>query len=291
MAKQLFWVDANGTENPLTRENGYILLKGLKGFYMPPVEVIEEEVPFQPGSRPRNVKVKSREIDVPVKIVGKDPIDLESNIDRLLRMVNPLRGDGKFKSISDSGRQRELSCRYISGFEMDQSSNDNSGATWQKAIGVFRAFDPYWYDSITTVQTFTTGETATFFPFFPLRLASSSVFADTSIDNTGDVETFPEWIITGPASNIVLRNLTTGEIMQLDTTLDVGESITINTRPTPPNERTVKKNDGTNLYYTLTDESTLWSLQEGVNSVRLEMSGSTADSSIQLTYHNRYWGP
>jgi hypothetical protein len=104
----------------------------------------------------------------------------------------------------------------------------------------------------------------------------------------GDVETWPEWIITGPGENIVLRNMSTDEVTSLEVSLDVGETITIDTKPF---HKTVTKNDGTNLFYTLTDESSLWALQEGSNSIQIEMANATTDSNIQLTYRNRYWGP
>lgn len=288
MVKQIIsWVDRKGVEYQLSDAENFEVLLGTKGFYMPPFSFTEEEAPNQEGSTPRNVKVKARDIDLPLRIIAKDELDLEIKLRQLTRMFNPLKADGKIKVVGYGGSQRELNCRYTSGFEMEDLS-DTRGQNWQKAIGVFRAFDPYWYDVATQVKTFTPGQPATFFPFFPLRLSSSSVLVDTTVDNEGDVETWPEWIITGPGENIVLRNLTTGELTYLETSIFAGESITINTKN---KEKTITKNDGTNLYGTQTDESSLWALQDGQNSIRIEMSNATSDSSVQLTYRNRYWGP
>lgn len=290
MSKQLIWVTERGKEYPLTSENSIRILKGMKGFHMPSFSFTEEEVPFQAGSRLRNVNVKARDMDLPIKLECSTEIDLEKKIRELLNAFNPLHRDGKFKSVAVDGTQREIQCRYISGFEMDESHGIR-GETWQKAVGVFRAFDPYWYDSNTIVETFRTGQPATFFPIFPLRLSSSTVFADTTIDNKGDLETWPEWIITGPGEGIVLRNLTTGEAIRFthnDAKLGVGETLVINTKPFV---KTVEKNNNQNIFYTMSDDSSLWALQDGVNSIRLEMSNATAASSIQLSYKPRYWGP
>ncbi|MBT2727834.1 phage tail family protein [Bacillus sp. ISL-75] len=282
------WIDPNGVEYVLTQGERYDILNGVKGFYMPPIEVIEEEVPFQAGSRLRAVKVKSRDIDVPLKISAPDEVELLYAMRRLLQIFNPLKGNGKFRVSAVDGSQRELSCLYLGGLELEES-DQTKGKTWLKAISVFKAFDPYWYDSNSIVQTFKINEApGTFFPIFPLRLSSSTVFADISIDNSGDVETWPEWIITGPGENIVLRNMSTGDVMNLETSIGVGETIIIDTKPYA---KTVTKNDGANLFYTLTDESSLWSIQEGENSIQLEMANATTESSIQLTYRNRYWGP
>jgi phage-related protein len=279
---KISWIDANGTEYPLT------VLKGMNGRFMPPMSFNEEEVPFQAGSLLRNVKVKARDVDIPVVLKADNEVELRKMVRECLRRFNPLYGDGKIRVVAADGSQRELSCRYSSGFEGNESK-DSKGDIWQTLVLVFRAFDPFWYDSSTIVQTFNINESpGTFFPILPLRLVSSTVFADITIENTGDVETWPEWIITGPGENMVLRNMSTDEVTSLEVSLDVGETITIDTKPF---HKTITKNDGTNLFYTLTDESSLWALQEGTNSIQIEMGSATSDSSIQLTYRNRYWGP
>lgn len=287
MVKQLSWFDADGVEFKLDETNNIRILQGLKGFQMPPFAFMEEDVPFQPGSRLRDVKALPREMDIPIKIECTTPVNFINQVRKILNTFNPTKADGRIKVTTDTGSQREINCRYIGGFEMDESAGI-SGETWQKAIGVFRAFDPYWADSSTIIKTYTTGQPATFFPFFPLRLSYSTVFTDTSIDNTGDVDTWPEWIITGPGSNIVLRNLTSGKIISLNMTLDVGEVLIVDTKP---KRKTVKMNDGTNMFGKLSDDSSLWPLLKGMNSIRIEMSNATVVSNVQLSYKNRYWGP
>ncbi|MBT2722319.1 phage tail domain-containing protein [Bacillus sp. ISL-46] len=284
---KISWIDSQGTEYPLTFQDNFSVLS-TSGLFMPQIEFVEEEAPFQSGSRLRNIQVKPRDVDVQLFIKCESEIELRQKVRDCLRMFNPLTGDGKLKVTAPDDSQRELICRYKAGLEGTESK-DSKGRTWKIVLLIFRAFDPFWHDSNTIVQTFKINESpGTFFPIFPLRLSSSTVFADISIENTGDVETWPEWIITGPGENIVLRNMSTGDVMNLETSLGVGETITIDTNPYA---KTVTKNDGANLFYTLIDESSLWSLQEGENSIQLEMANATTESSIQLTYRNRYWGP
>jgi hypothetical protein len=285
MSEKISWIDPDGTENSLNTDN-YRVLMGANGRFMPPVSFVEEFIPFQYGSALRQVNIQPREVDLPLVIQGKDEIEVRSKIRELLHLFNPLRGDGRLKVTAPDNSQRELYCRYAGGLEILEST-DSKGFCRQKIILVLKAFDPFWYDTNTIVQTFTTGQPATFFPFFPLRLSSSTVFADVTIDNTGDIETWPEWIITGPGNGIILRNLTTGEVLNLNTTLQDGETITIDTRP---GKKTVKKNDGTNLFGSLSDDSSLWALRQGKNNVRIEMSSATNNSSVQLSYRNRYLG-
>ncbi|WP_129692313.1 phage distal tail protein [Gottfriedia acidiceleris] len=286
MADKTYWIDANGTEYSFDTSNMKVLL-GMRGKFMPPIEYVEDEIPLQPGAVLRAFKVKPRDIDIPLFIKASSEIELRNLVRSTLRMVNPLKRDGQIKVVSSDGSQRVLNCRYTGGFEGDEGQ-ENSGILWQKTLLTFRAFDPFWYDSSTVVQTFTTGQPATFFPFFPLRLSSSTVFADIAINNRGDVETYPEWIVKGPGDGIVIRNLTTGEVINLNTTLSIGETLIINTKPL---KKSIKKTDGTNLFSSQSDDSSFWALQPGQNSIRIEMSNATTDSSVQLSYTPRYWSP
>lgn len=285
MADKISWIDSAGAEYQISENHWQI--DGMEGRFMPPVSFVEDEIPFQHGSLLRQVNVQPREIDLPIYVEGTNATELRNKLRYLLRILNPLKGDGKLKIVSDDGSQREIHCRYKTGMEISEKKNAKIG-NLQSVILVFRAFDPFWYDTTTNVQTFKVNESpGLFFPILPLRLASSTVFADASIDVTGDVETWPEWIISGPGQDIALRNLTTGETMQLDVTLELGDTLTIDTRPF---KKTVTKN-GENVFYTLSDDSSLWALHDGENSIQLEMGNATADSSIQLSYRNRYWGP
>jgi phage-related protein len=281
--KQIVWVDSNNNQFNFDTTNGVKILRGIKGFFMPPFSFSEDEVPFVAGSNLRNIKVATRELELPVVISGSNEVDFMTKMRSMMNTFNPMNGNGKIRCISYDGSQREINCRYYGGFEMDENAATD---TRQTAIGVFRAFDPYWYDTSTIIQTFTTGQPATFFPFFPLRLSSSTVFTDTSINNTGDVETCPTWVITGPGNSIYLRNLTTGEIININVTLGIGETIAIDTRQ---GKKTVTKGDGTNLYQYLSSDSSLWALQKGTNNIRIEMQNATTQSSVNLSYQNRYW--
>lgn len=280
---KLSWIDKNGTEHPFTNE--LVVLQGKQGFYMPPIAHVDESVPLQFGTLYRSTRIEARDIDVPLLIKSDSPITLRQKVRECLRMFNPLH-EGKIKVIALDGTQRELHCRYASGLEGNEGK-DVKGTYWQTIVLVFRAFDPFWYDSQTIVETFTIGQTATFFPFFPMRLSSSAVFADMNIDNTGDVETWPEWIVNGPGSNISIRNLSTGEITYITATLQSGEYLVLDTRP---GKKTIKKSDGTNLFGFQSSDSSIWSLREGSNNIRIEMANATNESSVQLSYRHRYLG-
>lgn len=287
MAEETFtWIDADGAEQPLDIDEGVDVEWGVIGRFMPPVDFIEEEVPLEDGVRVRRPKVRARDLVLPITVMGATEVELRTRIRTWLSRLNPTRGAGRLRVTAPDGSQRELHCYYADGMQGNESI-DEAGLVWQRFAVMLRAGDPYWYDSSTVVVPFTTGEAATFFPIFPLRLSGSEVFAETTVDNTGDVKTWPIWTITGPGSGLVLRNLTTGKELSLSRELSAGETITIDTSP---GVKTITLNDGTNLMGEMDDGWSLWPIERGSNSIRIELTGATEDSSVMLVYRRRYLG-
>ncbi|HLH22439.1 MAG TPA: hypothetical protein VK066_07935 [Chloroflexota bacterium] len=283
------WVAPDGVETVLSGQPQFELLWGRQGAFMPPIAFAEEPVPLQPGARLRQVQVGVREVDLPLLLRGADATALRALYRTLLHTFDPQRGDGKLRVQGPDGGVRELTCRYHSGLEgAEVLDKDAGGTSWRKVVLVLRAWDPYWYATAPTRVDFAVGSAATpFFPFFPLRLSASTVLGDAAVSNPGDVEAWPIWTITGPGSNLVLTNVTTGAALTLVTTLGASDVVTIDTRP---GQKTVSGADGSNLFGTLNAASHFWALPRGSSSVRVELSGATGGSLVTLVYYPRYLG-
>ncbi len=280
MTETFVWVDPDSNETTLRVEHQ------TQGRFAPPSRFVADVSPMQPGSVVRNIRHESRRVVVPVIIEGTDPADLRSNIRDLNFALDPNRGKGTLKVTGPGGTQRITYAYLEDGMGLDESLDSTVGRTWQRASLQFFCEEPYWLDASPTSSTIEYNTTtATFFPFFPLRLLSSSVFGSTTIDNDGDVATWPRWTITGPGTAIYLKNLTTGKTLALDVTLAANESVVIDTTP---GVRTITKNDGSSLFANQEADSILWPLARGSNSVQLEMSSADVGSSIAFTYERRW---
>lgn len=211
-------------------------------------------------------------------LIADTPADLPALRTAVQQACKPRLNDELPLVIANNSR--ELRCRPRS---LKLPRQHDVAQRWIEAVVEFYASDPWWYDVSDSSQDFAIGTPATFFPLFPMRLASSDVFADTTIDNTGDVEAWPVWIITGPATSIVLRNLTTGKLLTIAVPLSAGETVTVDTTR---GVKTILTNTGFNAFGLATGN--LWPLAEGSNSVRLEMSGATAASTISLRWRRRW---
>jgi phage-related protein len=284
MSETLSFVDPASAVKVLSGQPDIDLLMGLQGRFMPPLDFIEEEVAGKPGSRLRKVKIKARDMSLPVRFKGADVSALRTTMRSFFHTVDPTRGIGKIRITAPDGSQREINCVYKSGLEIEES---HMTSRFQKAVPVFRAHDPFWYDLNATSLTYNTGTVQGWFPIFPLHLSSSSVLAGATITNDGDLYTWPTWVLHGPMSAPILRNLTTGQMISLPLlTLALGEYVTISTGDFL---NTVTKSDNTNAFSYLSNDSDLWALQAGVNQLQIEASGATSASSIQLAYKRRYW--
>ena len=67
---RISWIDSNGIELPFDN-----ILNGMNGRFMPPIVFTEDEVPFQDGTRLRNVKVKARDVDIPIHLKGVSKVE------------------------------------------------------------------------------------------------------------------------------------------------------------------------------------------------------------------------
>jgi hypothetical protein len=282
------WVDPLGVETVLTNSTTYKVIWGsLKGMSGPPFNPITQGIPLKPGSFLKNIDVDDNEIDMTVMVTGTSETDLWNQLTALVNLFNPLRGDGTLKVTPPHGMERWLTCRCISGFRLNEPTMTTTSV---QANLVFSAFNPYWRSTqVYTQTTSITGSPPQWFPIFPLRLGGDAVVSEFTINNTGHVETYPTWVITGPGQNPKISNLTTGEFIGINPiyllTLGIGDTITIDTE-----NRIVQDQAGEGYLDILDYGSSFFTLAPGNNTIRVEMSNATTASSINLSYRLLYLG-
>ena len=285
--KQVFeWIDPNGNHTVLNTPWDY------DGRFMPPVEYLSDKLPGRDGEFFRSVRHTPRTIKIPVYITAGcqyTSADLRVSVRDLVNAMDPSNGIGTLRVTNPGGDQRELPCRYLSGLEFPEKFGSTSSLNLQKVTINLIAHQPYWQGINPTINDFTTGVPVLFFPIFPLRLASSQVFTSTTINNPGNKPSWPLWRIVGPGSVIKLSNLTTGQKLEFSNAggliLGVGESIYIDTSE---GIKTATRNDNTNLFKYLSNDSTMWAIPPGDSSMELQMAGATIDSSLRLEYTPTY---
>jgi hypothetical protein len=120
--------------------------------------------------------------------------------------------------------------------------------------------------------------------------ASSALSLSDTINNPGSYSALPIIIITGPATDAVLTNVRTGEILDFTgVTIAAGDTYTVDCRY---GYKTVKDAAGTNKISDLTTTSDLatFHLEPGDNAFTLVGTGTDANTQVTVRFNPRHIG-
>jgi hypothetical protein len=212
---------------------------------------------------------------VPGPTAGRDELR------RWAKALDPVKGEGTLTVVQGAYAGRQLVCAYEAG--LDDFAEDFAGLGLTTLA--FRAADPYWQDGTESQLIATISSTAfTWFPFLPLVLGASDVFASATITNTGDVDAWPVIKAVGPGVDLTATNLTTGLSWHFTGSIAAGSTLVVDTRPGRKSVRL----DGVNEFGRLTDDSVLWPLVPGPNRISIGFASATGASRVEFTWRNRW---
>lgn len=246
---------------------------------MPPVTIHTIRVPQAQGGRFRHARHDERLCTIPVVLPG--PTAGRDELRRWARALDPLKGEGTLTVVQGAHAGRQLVCAYEAGLDDYAEAHASLGQTTL----AFRAADPYWQDALESSLIATIDSTAfTWFPFPPLVLGSSDVFAAATITVSGDVDAWPTITTTGPGTELTVTNQTTGRSWRLTGSIGAGSQLVVDHRPGRKSARL----DGVNVFGRLTDESVLFPLVPGANRISIAFAAATAQSRVAFAWRNRW---
>jgi len=298
------YIDPTGTRWPMTdlAADWYTLAEGVSGLGAATYTLTSDPHP-RGGERLRHVQPGARTIVWPVLVKGADHMEftrtwraLATAFTSTLR-VGPdgRRPPGTLEVARPDGSVRRIAVYYHSGW--DGRGQAATGITWDSAVLTLWCEDPYWQDAQAVTVHRETGAPADYLAPYP-TVSSSQVLGVTTLTNPGDVEVWPSWLVTGPASKITFTRQDTSEDPDVDTSasfvLDMaatahgpllaGETVTISTDPPR-----VRSGTGENLFDGLNwPEAVLWDIPRGQTPVVFQLDGAEAGSSVDLTFYPRY---
>jgi hypothetical protein len=252
-----------------------------QGRMMPPVTLITMPVPQAHGGRFRSARHDERLVTLPVVLPGPWSDPGRSVLRHWAGVLDPAQGEGTLTVVQGPWAGRQLTCAYEAGLE---SFSEDNGELNLGTLA-FRAAEPYWQDSIEmSLVTGLDPNAARWFPFLPLILGSSSIFAAPVIWNRGDVDAWPIVTVTGPGTDLIVTNQTTGLSWIITGSIPAGGIVTVDTRP---GHKTATL-DGANIFSRLTSDSWLWPLQPGANRVTIGFATVTPQSLVRFAWRNRW---
>lgn len=284
------YVDPTGARWPMTdlAANWYTLAEGVSGLGAAPYTLTSDPHP-RGGARLRHVQPQPRSIVWPVLVKGRDHTEFTANWRALASaFTRTLReGPGSLEVARPDGTVRTIAVYYASGWE--GRGQTATGITWDSAVLTLWCEDPYWVDYEAVTVHRESGTLVTYFDPFP-SVSSSQVLGATTVTNPGDVDVWPTWTITGPATSITFTRSDTSDAFTLDMTdtvhgaLLADETVTISTDPPR-----VRSGTDENLIDGLDwPTAVLWSLPPGQTAVTFQLDGASTGSAVDLTFHPRY---
>lgn len=278
----------------LSDGNPFALLDEEMG--MADVRRITDRGPLQHGDSDIDFRLEPTTYPLGLLMTAATISDHYANRALALRLFRPSNTPLRLRWTLDNGDVRQIDA-HING-RLVFGSKDRSGFG-QRFVVPLRAADPTFYDPTQQAVVYGVGGGSGGFVVplvVPLGVGASTVNQSKTITYAGTWRDYPIIIITGPITNCVITNTTTGDKLDLTgITLNAGTTYTINCRP---GVKTVTDQAGTNKIADLTDDSDLatFSLEAdpealgGNNGISVTGSAATTATEIYVQFYSRYVG-
>jgi hypothetical protein len=271
-------------------EPWYVL--SVDGLGMPPIEYVTQRGPFQHGETVKEMWLRPRVIQLGVRRNACSRAEYQTLRYSMLDSLRPNRtspvSPGKLRKYLADGTVREWFV-YLTEGPSFPSGDLKSWDQWSIQDTIrFTAYDPVARDPVQKSAVFASSGTVGAFPItFPLQIAAFGTSAPIPYSGTWD--SFPLITINGPATGVVIRNVTTGELLSFSYTVPSARVVTITL---DYGNKSVKLDDGTNLIGYMSSDSDVGSfhLEPGPNTFQVYASGTSAISSVILQWYDRYIG-
>lgn len=267
--------------------NDFVIGTGLRGMGIP-VSELRVTQSAGDGATWRSTRKAARDFDVPVTVFGSDRSDVETKLRRLASALSDRYGSvPKLRATYEDGSAFEIEIHYVSGAET--TFGDDAGNLFCSWPMTWSAPDPYWVSTASTQYSVKAdagtsgllsaagGSTAT---LSALRVSSSQALGSITIENTGDVDAYPVWVIEGPATDVSVT--IGGAGFSYTETLIAGDRITIDTKTA-----TVTNAAGTNKYGFLAAAPKLFRIPPGSATLSIVATGADSNTRISGSFSPR----
>lgn len=270
-----------------------------EGFGTPPINYVTDRAPFQHGDTVRGFSLGPRTVQLVVLHNMGSRSEYWTARQQFLDMVKPAFGPqapqpGSLLYYLPDRRRRQLDVLLETGPGFTPSEGGWRAWSFTEAMR-FVAHDPSWYDPTQRSVAFTFVSIADELEFpatYPIQFSSRDLTRTVTYEGTW-VE-YPTIIVAGPVTGFTINNLTTGDMLQLDTTIPDGMSATFNLRGI----KTVLRSDGLNLLPFLGSDSDLTTFSlvpdpvaaGGINEITVSGTSTDSNSRVTLQWNDRFFG-
>jgi hypothetical protein len=230
---QMTWTGWDGSLwNLTTIAHGAVMMAGVRGLSMPPVQHYLTTYASVDGARWRGNTIEPREVFWPIQIFhdasSQAWIDRERAFWRTMRPGKT----GVWTVILPSGEKRHLDCRFSD--DSQQAFNLDPVAVGWNNYGInLVAHQPFWRGERVRNAWKSEADPIPFFPTEEIRhftISPSNGLSDATVTNPGDVVAYPVWEVYGPCltAHVGIYD----ELIEIPFAVDAGKVLIIDTAPT-----------------------------------------------------------
>lgn len=244
-------------------------------------------VPYQDGMTYLDSLLQDKPIEIEFKITGRDLSEVTNHRRHLSSVFNPKSGMGMLQYVGEDGI-KEIGV-VVESVPFFPDGRTNRGRTFQKVLVNLRAPYPYWRDPQQVSRSLRAYEGKFTFPFtFPVQFGIEGDV--TTINNEGDTSTPVIITIQGPIRRPMVENRTTGEYMQVNTTIGTEEVLYIDTNPQAKRVEIHRENQIIKAMGYVDHNSDFWQLQVGENELRYTADEGISEAIAAVGWHSQYVG-
>ena len=264
---------------------GPVYITGIDGFDNPDPSLTTYKIPYDDGSEFISQRYQSRKIALKGIITGSTITAYAANRQAMYQAFSFDNEQKTLTITNDIGQTFVTTVTIASRLATAPKAGQVTACEFDVSL---LAVDGLLYSSAAHVASggVTTTSAGTAIPTaIPINLSSSFSSNVITATNAGTATVYPTQIkIIGPGTNFTITNRTTGQAIQLDTTLTSSQYAIID-----PKRQTATRSDGANLYQYLTIDR--FKLIQGSNIITLAVgSGSTIDTLLEITSRDAYHG-
>ena len=212
--------------------HGSVMLPGVRGFSMPPVEHFKDDYASVAGSRWRGYRVGEREVFWPIQIYTDAGSQAWIERDRAFWNTMHPGKTGIWVVRQPNGNSRSLTLRFKDD-GTQEFAVDPVMIGWTNYGITLTAEQPFW-EGQPIRASFQTGAGSNFFGGSgapPFNISPANTISTAKLDNPGNEPAWPTWTIVGPFSSFSLT--VDGRTVASSTiTASAGQSLVIESDPT-----------------------------------------------------------
>lgn len=235
-----------------------------------------------------DTRMEAKILTVDFSYYGDGTVERQASRRRIVEMFNPLLGPGVLRIVQESGVDREIDCILAESLMLP--SDDFMGVGAYRAVARFRSHGvPAFRDHNMKSQAIGAYSNAGFmFPWqFPRQFAQSGYAATINITNVGDIDTPVKIAMNGPMVDPIFYHANQAKRIQLSPlTIGLGDTIYIDTNPA---SYAVQVN-GVDAWNLLQSGADFWQLTPGINTIIMDMGGTTVQTTGTISWYDRYLG-